>query len=398
MQVGLNYKQMAFPLHLTVVIRVYISYDTNNIREKEQHLMRIKILSLIAVFSIVLSAPISAFAATPPITPISPISNIKVTVPAEAAQWLAGSVEIALKHDLIPENLKSKYSQPLTRAEFSSLVVRVYEKIAGEEIKVKKTFTDTKSTDAEKVAGLEILSGIGNGKFDPNAIINREQVAVAVKRMMDKLGYKFYISPDYQIEFPLYMNDYDKSVSSWAKESMVWLIFESMGYGLNAWDDTKAGITLEESLYKLMRVFRLTNNNLMEGYTDAQEEAKKILNTFRTKYPTGMAWGNEKKYRWMDTTGYGCAAFAGELTEAVFGELPVHTHSDFEAIKIGDVLIINGGMHAAVAIDITEKGVVVAEGNLDGKVNWGSVYTKERFMNAAGAVHTRYPVVYTLAN
>jgi len=80
--------------------------------------MKTKILSLILAFSFVLSAPMSAFAATAPITPVSPISSIEVTVPEEVAAWLAGSVEIALKHDLIPEALQSKYNQPLTRGSF----------------------------------------------------------------------------------------------------------------------------------------------------------------------------------------------------------------------------------------------------------------------------------------
>ncbi|NMA85274.1 MAG: hypothetical protein GX962_15580 [Epulopiscium sp.] len=100
--------------------------------------MKTKILSLLLALTFVLSAPISVFATTTPITPVSPIASIEVTVPEEATAWLAGSVEIALKHDLIPKALQSKYNQPLTRGEFSTLVARLYEKIKGEEIKEKK--------------------------------------------------------------------------------------------------------------------------------------------------------------------------------------------------------------------------------------------------------------------
>ena len=103
--------------------------------------MKIKVLSLVLAITFVLSASVSASAATnQPITPVSTISTIEVTVPEEATQWLAGSVEIALKHDLIPETLQSKYNQPLTRGEFSSLIARLYEKIKGEEIKERETF------------------------------------------------------------------------------------------------------------------------------------------------------------------------------------------------------------------------------------------------------------------
>lgn len=359
------------------------------------------IISFILALTLVLSAPFSAFAATPPITPVSPISSIEVIVPEEATAWLAGSVEIALKHNLIPEALQSKYNQPLTRGEFSTLVARLYEKIKGEEIKERKIFTDTKSAEIEKVAGLGILSGVGNNMFNPNAMITREQAAVAIQRLLDQLGYKYYISPEYQREFQEFIKEYDSSVSSWAVQAMAQLYFDTIGYGFGPWDDSKAGITLEESLLALMRVFRLTNNNLLEGYTDAQAEAKKILNTFKTKYPTGTPWGGEKSYPWIlnrNIMATACSAFTSELSDAVFGDLPVYHHSDYEAIKIGDILRVNFGDHEVIVIDITDKGVVVAEGNYNGKVHWGAVYDKERFVNSGGNVQTRYPVVYTLAN
>lgn len=359
-----------------------------------------RIIGLILALTFILSAPMSAFAATAPITPVSPISAIEVTVPEEATTWLAGSVEIALKHNLIPEALQSKYNQPLTRGEFTTLVARLYEKITGEEIKERKTFTDTKSADIEKVAGLGILSGVGNGKFNPDDMITREQAAVVIKRLLDKLDYKFYLNPDYQWEFEEVIKDYPSSVSRWAVEAMAQLCYEDIGYGFWPYDDTKAGFTLEESLYVLMRVFRLTNNNLLEGYTDAQAEAKKILNTFKTKYPTGTPWGYEKEYPWVryrNSKAKACSAFASELSDAVFGDLPVYSHSDFEAIKIGDILLVNDGGHAVIVVDITDKGVVVvAEGNYNGKVRWGATYTKERFVRTNGTVLTRYPVVYPL--
>ena len=75
---------------------------------------------------------------------------------------------------------------------------------------------------------------------------------------------------------------------------MAQLCFEVIGYGFLPWHESKDGITLEESLLALMKVFRLTNNDLMEGYTDSQAEAKKILNTYKTKYPTGTPWWRKR--------------------------------------------------------------------------------------------------------
>lgn len=144
-----------------MTLDIYVRYNNFDKQYKKEGftVKPTRIIGLILALTFILSAPMSAFAATAPITPVSPISTIEVTVPEEATTWLSGSVEIALKHNLIPEALQSKYNQPLTRGEFSTLVARLYEKITGEEIKERKTFADTKSADIEKVAGLGILSG-----------------------------------------------------------------------------------------------------------------------------------------------------------------------------------------------------------------------------------------------
>lgn len=363
--------------------------------------MKTKILSTLLAFSIVLSAPLSAFAATTPITPVSPLSTVEVTVPEEVTSGLTSTVEIALKHDLIPEELQSKYGQTLTRGEFSTLVARLYEKITGTEIVERATFTDTQDINIQKVAGLGLLSGVGNSKFNPDTMINREQAAVVIQRLLDKLGYKFYMNKEYAWELDeIIIKDYPSTVSSWAVEAMAKLTVGGFGFnfGFGSWEDSKAGFTLEESLYPLVRVFRLMNNDLFEGYANSQAEAKKILNTYKNKYPEGTPWGEEREYPWyMDrsTMATACAAFASELSDAVFGsDLPVYHHSDFEAIKIGDILTVNYSTHDVIVIDITEKGVVVAEGNFAGKVRWGAVYDKERFVNTDGGVVTRYPVIY----
>lgn len=349
-----------------------------------------KIVGITLALVMVLAAPVSANTVNKPVSVLSAIEvNI---VPDTVSDWTRSSVEMALKHNLIPDTLQTKYTETITRGEYATLIARLYEKIKGTPIVERKTFTDTKSTDIEKVAGLGIITGLGDGTFGPNNKITREQTAVVIYRLMTKLGHKFY--QDYE-EFDYYLKEETKGISTWAREPAVHLFYESI-VSIGDSYRPKEAPTVEESIHQLMRVFYLTSNHQFEGYTkSSQDQAKQTLNTFKSKYPTGTPWGYEKEHQWREFTVQACAAFGAELSDAVFGDLPVHTHSDLTAIKIGDVLSVNNSSHAVIVIDIVGDGVIVAEGNYNGQVRWGAKYTLERLKTIGTYVQTRYPKIYS---
>jgi len=101
--------------------------------------------------------------------------------------WAAEHVNAAFFVNLVPENLQSNYTQPITRAEFSALAVTLFEIVNGE-ITGRVSFADTNDVNVEKAAYIGIVSGVGNNNFDPGAALTREQAAVMLVRLSDAIG------------------------------------------------------------------------------------------------------------------------------------------------------------------------------------------------------------------
>ena len=134
----------------------------------------------------------------------------------------------------------------------------------------------------------------------------------------------------------------------------------------------------------------------------------------KTGYTEGSEWtdyvpysGNgEDVYRWNGGTiggsnivAVGCVAFAFTLSDAAFGRLPARMHANgafkFEDIKVGDILRMNTDTHTVIVLKVSDTGVVVAEGNNNGKVHWGRTIDKDTVMRDTSHYITRYPEGYT---
>lgn len=113
-----------------------------------------------------------------------PISAYADNIPSS---WAMDEVNAAINVNLVPEAVKNNYQTNITREQFCEMVVRTYEKISGETPdKGSVFFNDTNNSEILKAANLGIVSGYGNGLFAPNDLINREQIAVMLVRMIDK--------------------------------------------------------------------------------------------------------------------------------------------------------------------------------------------------------------------
>ena len=127
------------------------------------------------------------------------------------SSWAVEEVNKAISAKLVPAALQSNYVNPTTRAEFCALTVALYEEINGT-ITGRVTFTDTNDVNVEKMASLNVVSGVGNNKFDPGAMLTREQAATMLARLADALGKPI------AKKTAAFNDDYD--ISSWALEAV----------------------------------------------------------------------------------------------------------------------------------------------------------------------------------
>ncbi len=134
-------------------------------------------------------------------------------------------------------------------------------------------------------------------------------------------------------------------------------------------------------------------------------------------YKEGTAWTNDEPYsaakgyyHWKggaldgkNISAVGCVAFAFILSDAAFGNLPARMYAaggfSYEDIKVGDILRVNNDAHTVIVLEVSEAGVVVAEGNIStgdhkGKVHWGRTISRDGVMSGASHYITRYPEGY----
>ena len=106
----------------------------------------------------------------------------------QPSSWAQEQVNAAVEAGLVPESLQAKYTQTATRAEFCALAVELYETVTDSEITQRATFSDTSDVNVQKMAGIGVISGIGNNQFNPNGELTREQAATILVRLADALG------------------------------------------------------------------------------------------------------------------------------------------------------------------------------------------------------------------
>lgn len=115
----------------------------------------------------------------------------------------------------------------------------------------------------------------------------------------------------------------------------------------------------------------------------------------QSQYPDGTPWDNSNSYTPLTkyySSAMGCAGFAHMLSDAAFGTLPERKMTtDFEGIRVGDIVRMNGDTHSVIILGIDGSTVTIAEGNINRSVMWGRTYTFDNLMSVMDYYITRYP-------
>lgn len=147
------------------------------------------------------------------------------TAPAAAvSSWAQNEVDMAYYMGLLPSFLLTDFTAKITREEFSMMIMSVVSKSLGmdnSEIlehfgkKVNSgVFTDTKNEAALVANAIGILNGRGNGIFDPNSSITRQEAATMLyntAKLLEIEGGNENVFAD------------DASIASWAKTAVAYI-------------------------------------------------------------------------------------------------------------------------------------------------------------------------------
>ena len=173
------------------------------------------------------------------------------TLPNDApSSWAIESVERADELGLLPHAFRNGFTQPTTRAEFATLAVTLYEHIR-EPITGRVLFVDTNNTYVERAAYIGVVSGVGDGRFDPDSSLTREQAAVMLYRLSGIVGWGYHPHPT---------GAFDDShlISSWATEAVEFVQAAGIMGGIGDNQFNPAGqFTREQSIITTLRLFEI---------------------------------------------------------------------------------------------------------------------------------------------
>lgn len=104
-------------------------------------------------------------------TPVRALSDVTA--------WAQSEVQAAAAAGLEPSSLADAHAVlPITRAEFCEVGLSLYKTISGKTVQIikKSPFSDTDSSAAATAHALGLVSGRGNGIFDPDGAITRQEL------------------------------------------------------------------------------------------------------------------------------------------------------------------------------------------------------------------------------
>ena len=177
----------------------------------------------------------------------APVSALSVNSPSS---WAAEYVDAAIASGLVPQHLQSRYTQTATRADFCALAVSMYEAVTGNEIEGRMTFNDTNDENVLKMGALGVVSGVGNGRFDPNGALTREQAAAMLARLAEVIGKPLNKSS------PTFADNHQ--ISTWAVEAVGQIQAAGImgGTGDNMFSP-KSPYTREQSIITVLRLYNM---------------------------------------------------------------------------------------------------------------------------------------------
>ena len=143
-----------------------------------------------------------------------------------------------------------------------------------------------------------------------------------------------------------------------------------------------------------------STGTLANGKPATVENVLTVLDEIKEKCPQGTPWTVSNSYYSpaFGTNSTGCAAYAFMVSDRIFGTLPVRKHTDYSAIRPGDVLEVkdaNGQTFhwSVVASELDNDGwfrTTDAGSDADSTVLWNG-WSDSNSSSAHWIVYTRYP-------
>jgi hypothetical protein len=284
------------------------------------------------------------------------------------SDWAIEIIDNAKEIDLVPEKMLGEYRNSITREQFSELAVNLYKALDGKEDKTpgENPFTDTQNSKVVTAYLLGIVKGKGDGLFDPDNTVTREEISVMLYRTLQaaKPEYDYSNSIDH-----MFVDQSD--ISSWAAEAVGYLYSIEVinGVGDNCFNP-KGNTTKEEAIVLAMRMHdkALAAENASENALFASRgSVQRQENVMKLKLQELISQELGKPYKWGGTgpDGYDCSGLVYALYKKLGITLPrtskgqasAGTYVAKEDLAYGDIVLF-----ARDGKNINHAGIYVGNG------------------------------------
>ncbi len=151
-----------------------------------------------------------------------------------ASDWAVPELDKAVVYKLITDKIKNNMAASITREEFAEIAVRLYETYTGKTAQTgNESFSDTNNPEILKAANLRITGGIGGGKFGPELLVTREQIATFLFRTLKTMD----PNGDFSASSGTKFSD-DNLIDNWAQDGVYYCSKAGIIKGIDNKDGT----------------------------------------------------------------------------------------------------------------------------------------------------------------
>ncbi|OHW61903.1 endo-1,4-beta-xylanase A precursor [Andreesenia angusta] len=172
--------------------------------------------------------------------------------------WAEKEVYDARVYGLVTYDLAKEVRGEISRADAAEAGVRLYERLTGDKIggKLEDPFTDTDDRNVLKAYKLGIIKGVGKSKFNPDANVTRQDLAVIMYNSIWRSN-PALAKGDMTSNF----SDWG-DVSGYAQPSMKYMLSNGIVKGKTETIlDPKSNISKQETLIVAKRIYELMNES-----------------------------------------------------------------------------------------------------------------------------------------
>ncbi len=153
----------------------------------------------------------------------SPVSLGLKSYYQNASNWAFVELDRAVELQLISDTIRDDMKKEITREEFSAIVVRLYELQTGNTINYEgQSFADTNNPEVLKAAKIGVVKGVGGGKFLPNNLVTRQEIAVMLVRALKA------IHPQMDFSYGAVQPTTESNIASWAIEDVNFMRYKGI--------------------------------------------------------------------------------------------------------------------------------------------------------------------------